>query len=214
VILYIKVAVYSGAVFSSAGVLGVVVMVCDKLRGTPGRLQPGHWLLTIVSIGFLLSMFTSLVQLVLTGSFSDTSGSGYVPYTASLLFSKAAMEGAFVVPFLWLAVKLREGPLWRVSAAAFGLTAIVGATYYLVYALVSSDATHYRVIQLLYSFFGLVSLATLAVLFVTVLVDLTRHRRRDGLHWLGVILTAFSCGFQVTSWLVYVIMSLIQARYT
>jgi len=202
-----KALTYLSAAFYSAGIVGAFVILRDKCRGIAGRLQPGHWLLAIISILFVLHMLISLARLLCVGSFKPSDSSSNLAIATILLFYGAS-EFAATAAFVWMAIRLRAGWLWRVSAAVLVIRNAVGALFYLAIVWVTSGHSPigYDTLSLMYAVQAFTAVVAMFVLLASALVDLARRRRCDALHWLGLVLAVWLCASTLLWWFVSMVL--------
>lgn len=197
---------YSSAVLFTGGIIATIVILCDKARGNRDRLQPGHWLLVIISVTYFFQTLASLV--LLAGSFNDVGHSGNSPRIALEIIPGVFGCGA-AVAYLVMAIRLRAGRSWRVLALArMVMCAVVGLNYfYIAWLMSDSPSLGHLIYRSLYFLSALIALVTLLVILIAAIVDLARRQRRDGLHWLGLLLTAWGCVNWLTWWIVSIVLS-------
>lgn len=146
----------------------------SKLRG----LQPGHWLVLIVTLGLVL-------QLVLTSCCRN--GSRAAALTSEIVFAteRLAIAGVCVSALLWL----QDVRSWKTF---FGLRALAAATW-AVHNLLSFAGLLFNVQHTTFALWRPTTVIAVLSLFATgiafvvaVFLDLRRQTPRDWLHWLGV----------------------------
>jgi len=180
----------------AAGIVGVSVLLLGRVRGATGRLQPGHWIVAIDTVAFLVvhswwALYTAARASGIIERNTFGFGSGfiwfYLPFGVISLL-RAATYGA-------TATGLRDARRWRVL---FATLAVVG----LIVSLIQIAASFSR------GRFGLFGLTNLplwpliiaAVLIPTVVLDLRRGPRRDWLHWLGIAVLGVGTALSMAWW--------------
>ena len=159
----------------AAGVVGTSVIFRACLRGVPGRLQAGHWMLVTATVVTVFALPFWLV-IPIAETYLDSEFSSFIFYSDIAVQSAAALLEAV----LWLlaTIRMREAFRWK---ALLGFFVVRDATLCIIYlgAIFS------------YSLFDLASLPVgaaigLLALPLVVLIDLWHCVQRDWLHWLGV----------------------------
>jgi len=185
------------AALLAAGILGTFVIVRNKLRGIARRLQPGHWLLIILSMTWLARTMIMLGRRLVFGPPHGAAITGPIDLTGAMLghLPDAAVALATLCAFVWMAVKLRASWSWRVLAVAMVIMTATVELHYLALAWSMSvyprPGNHWP--QLVFSAYSLESVLVLLLLLAVVLTDFTRREYRDGLHWLGVVFVGWMC---------------------
>ncbi len=180
------------AVFVAAGIL-----VLCKFRRVPGRLQPGHWLLLITTVSFLLSYATNFVCFFVD-RFLEPSIDFFPLSIFSLMY---AVMGWFrwivAAVYVILAVRSREARRWKV---AYGT---VAATNGITGAGLAMNALFHT--WLLTACFPICFCILAGVLLVVVILDVRRGSRRDWLHWFGMIYVGVAA-FLSIAWQVQIVL--------
>jgi hypothetical protein len=179
--------VYSTAF--GAGIVGTGILVLAKIRRAPGRLQPGHWLLLIATVTWLLS-------LSIEGVFVLAESAGFDGHPAFIWFLAALGVRAIFCAGMCFCATLasRRGSRWTICFASLAVVNSIEGLLYLCSALLDSPWP--------LSLTPLRSLIVELTLLVTVLVDLRRGPRRDWLHRLGVAVIATGVAISV-AWSVW-----------
>ena len=145
------------------------------------RLQPGHWLVLISTLEFILGLALSLLYWL-----AGVMG----PRTAALnhLGTLVYVLAAAAYPFAFF--QLRDARRWKILLGAKAIGAVTGAAFALVF-LVAHLFNYYSL-----SFFTawngmsycpiIWSVAVFFVLLAAAILDLYHRTARDWVHWLGV----------------------------
>lgn len=149
--------------------------------------QPGHWILFIVGIVFLLQAGEQIVDKALFSYLAEDPDMTALLFLSSL--SQAFIYGVTAGLSFWAWRRTREAPSWRfffaATAAANGLTAL--SPIVLLVSMIIKQAGMPLTIA-----FGIifvpVSIAWLISFPWAVGRDLFCRERRDALHWAGAIL--------------------------
>lgn len=173
-----------------AGIVGTGVVLLGKLRGAPGRLQPGHWLLTIETLATLLTLLCWLSYTLLLEKRSELD---YSPTTFVWLLVYLGIKKLLqAVAYFVVTGLVRDALRWRVALFAMGVGVAIEGLAYICMAF-------WLELWWLVSF-PLGQFIAGAVLLVTVLLDLPARRLRDWVHWLGVALIATFVGMWIAWW--------------
>jgi hypothetical protein len=197
-----RVADYVGACVRGAGLVGMGVIVYDKLRGAAGRLDAGHWLIVILTGGWLLYTVVRLPWQLGEGILDE-------PATASVtrikVFAYSGSQAVVGLVLLGLVIVSGNSRRWRVLFAAIGGATLIASLKYLCgyfanrYSLEAFfDPSKGELARqwcgnalLTHQVESIAIYVTPIVLLAAVVADLAQRRRHDGLHWLGVVLLAF-----------------------
>ena len=169
----------------AAGLLGTVVIVVDQMRGSKGRLQPGHWLMIAYTFSAIVQMGSQYLRelvICICGEYLFDS-----PYLKTFTL---IVTTVFVVRlvgstgiYLWAAFRCKGGRHWTTALCL--LPAIV-----LFHAGLKTVLARLLSAQSLGKFFMIMSYTSLImpglVVIGAVVIDLFNGRRRDWLHWTGV----------------------------
>lgn len=201
--------VYSNVPVHAAGLVGVAVLLRDKWRGAAGRLQPGHWLLAIFSISGLLQLTILVLSLLALRDIIASTDAFFTPYR---LISVAAPQLLAAMACLQLTIRGRLLWRWRILFGLLVIVAFASAAQYLcaLPADTSSGLRNYDWHSYSKSFcimYGIASLLTCFALLLAVLVDFVCRSRRDGLHWMGVLLVAWGTATALTWWVASIVIS-------
>jgi hypothetical protein len=177
--------IHAGNEIVSAAILaGGAVFWIDRSRGKPGKIQPGHWIVAINSLG--IPCYLLLQSLI------PWLGEG-------VLFSCYAILSLFIASaFFWGALRLPRPSRWKWALGFSGAEhlgyALSSSTLILIssypnfrdiLAQVGLARFSHQMDTLLYCL-----TAAIAVFLVLVnVVDLCKGIRRDWLHWLGAVTT-------------------------
>jgi hypothetical protein len=189
------------SLLSAAGLVGAWVLLRDKLRGAPGRLQPGHWLFLTLLAAY---MFQTVRGLALLGQLTSTAS--YLS-TALLLMSSAAPL-ALAVAWLLLAIRLQETLRWRLLMVTMTACATMWLLIGFFTTVVIRPPLHWLApFRLMQDLAHVSSLVVLAVLAAASGMDVRDRCRRDWLHWLGVLTLGLLLGCSLLSWIPSIVRS-------
>ena len=182
-----------GIVFVSAGVLGTFIIARDKLRRVSGRLQPGHWLLIIVSMTCLVSWLLVVITRLLFGPpevIIASPGDTFDPPGIWYILRWHTVGFATAIAYLVMAFRIRERLIWSLLALVLAIMTIGGVLWQLAsaYAFCGSTWIERHHADILLGASQWIGIAALIIVTICLLKDHNQHRRRDWLHWLGVTL--------------------------
>jgi hypothetical protein len=170
-------------ILNAAGLVGCGVLLSAKIRGMPGRLQPGHWLLFYGCLRLIEYRFQFPVQaeiaLFLAGRVS--------PYTPGMVLFGISDKLLEIVAFLFFANLIPEHGRWRVFFRSWALAISLPSLLLFIVSWHSPDlffTPPNRDVELWCPLLTIQSL----MLGVVALLDLIRPSQRDWLHWLGICL--------------------------
>ena len=180
-----------GLIFSTAhaaGLVGTAILFLAKVRGLPGRFQPGHWLVLVASVTWLVFQLIWFLQvLAMRAGFYDHFGPSWILVLVGLT---AVLCGGV---YFYLTLASKDGRRWK---TCFGVLAVVDVMWglsFLGFCVLDMP-------WLLNSYvFG--SLIEGSTTLVIVIVDLRRGPRRDWLHWLGPTMIGTGALVGVAPWL-------------
>lgn len=172
----------------AAGLVGTAMLLLAKVRGLPGRFQPGHWLVLVTTVTWLVFRLIWLLSLLaMRAGFSDHFDTSW---NLVLVGLTAVLSGGV---YFYLTLASKDGTRWK---TCFGVLAVVDAIWgfsYLGFFLFE--------LSWLLSFFPLGWLIVGLTILVIVIVDLRRAPRREWLHWLGPTMIGTGALIAVASWL-------------
>ena len=184
---------YAFSAVSSASLLGAIVIMRDKLRGATGRLQPGHWIIVVYAIQWSGYLVINLARMGLYGSLELSS------QTSSLIawtYAYGAISLVTAISFLVAAVRLRDGFRWLLLMLALSGNGFLDLEQMLGFAF-----NHFTLSMLLIHLRSILPATILLMLLIIICIDRIRRCRRDGLHWLGVLIltwvTMVDIAFQI-----------------
>ena len=175
---------------NAAGIVGISVLLLGKARAATGRLQPGHWILAIDTIAFVMiyswwALYaTARAAEIIEPEISSDFLWFYLPFGAISLL-RAATYGV-------TAAIQRDARRWKVLLATL---AVVGLIVSLIQITACFSSFLFALVNL-----PLWSLIVAAVLIPTIVLDLRRGPRRDWLHWLGIAVLAASTVLSMAWW--------------
>jgi hypothetical protein len=170
------------AILLAAALVGSGVLIRARCYTMLHRLQPGHWLVLIVSFEFVLHIAARLLYPVL-----QLNGIGSVPVIQGVaVVTTGLIAAVYVLAFL----KLRDAKRWKILMGAKAIAAIMTTLVLLVMLVLwlVSPSPYPLATSLTWIFLfpSICSLAAFLMLPVVAGLDLFRHAVRDWLHWLGV----------------------------
>jgi hypothetical protein len=170
------------AIILAAALVGSGVLIQARCYTMLNRLQPGHWLVMIVSLEFVLHIAAQLLYPVL-----QLNGIGSMPIVQGVaVVTTGLITAAYVLAFL----KLRDAKRWKVLMGAKAIAAIMTTLVLLVmlvlWLLSPSPYGPATSLAWIYLFPSICSLVAFLMLPVVAGLDLFRNAARDWLHWLGV----------------------------
>ena len=172
----------------AAELVGTAVLLLAKSRGLPGRFQPGHWLVLVATVTWLLfGLILFLWLLAVRAGFSDYSTTSWFLVLGGLT---AVLCGGV---YFYLTLASKDGRRWK---TCFGVLAVAE----LMRGLSCLGSSLFGMSWLL-DFFVLGCLIVTPTILVIVVVDLRRGPRRDWLHWVGPTMIGIGALVTVASWL-------------
>lgn len=167
---------------TAASWVGLVILLAGKIRRTPARLQPGHWILMFESIFTLLALlFWGIIYL---GQESNYHGS-------NLLMILMGYESFFMLlAYALLIYLLRERISWKVL---FGVLAVFHGALGVFYFSQGMRIWWFSHTQISLP----LDIVVLFVLIVTVAIDWKNYSSRDWLHWLGLFLIGYGVSISI-----------------
>ncbi|MGA2796888.1 MAG: hypothetical protein ABSE63_04865 [Thermoguttaceae bacterium] len=170
---------------TAASLVGLLILLAGKIRGIPGRFQPGHWILIFESIATILAFF--LWGIFYFGLEGNSHGSSL----PSILMGYERF--LLVLAYALLIYFLQEAISWKVL---FGALALFEAATGLLYF------DQGMRIWMHFSFTGIIlplEIVVLLVLIVTIALDRKNYSFRDRLHWLGLFLIGYEFTLSIIS---------------
>ncbi len=165
----------------SAGLVGMGVILLARIRGAKGRLQPGHWLLVIYTLNYVVQAL-------------------HMSRVPGLAFTFFFIRMAILVgPCLWAAFRSRGGRHWTatlcllpaIELGKIGLGIVLSRFLRMQMLAIIPNLLYYA--------------ASGLVVLTAVLIDLYKGERRDWLHWTGAGIVAVEMLVGVGSVLMYLI---------
>jgi hypothetical protein len=170
----------------AAGFVGLGVLVASRIRGRPGRLQPGHWMLVVVVPLYAATRIPD-IALVLTHLIQQGTPSRLPFWYMQPAWAPLVVPGLCrAALYSWASIRTIDGRRWR---ALFVCLAILAAIMALGYALLWSIFFRLTPGMIRFLILGLpipVNAVVCLTLLAVILVDL--RVPRDWLHWLGIAL--------------------------
>ncbi len=175
------------AIMLASMAVGAGVLIRLRCYTMFGRLQPGHWLVLIATVEFIVELAVSLLYLLATVmTYRMNVASHVVQHVGTLVFILAAA----VYPFAFF--QLRDARRWKILIGAKGAGAVTGAALGVVF-LVARLFNFSPPIFSMWSTWGVTrycpivwSVAVFIVLLSAAILDLYHRTARDWVHWLGV----------------------------
>ncbi|MBN2294965.1 MAG: hypothetical protein JXM70_21230 [Pirellulales bacterium] len=168
----------------AAGIVGTCVIAHARYRGYGGRLQAGHWMVINKTVAMTSFMGISILTLLNIAWFQTLEGAIYFHIFGLRIFSISAVI-QYLILTLWIvaAIRTREPLAWKATLGFLAVYWIQGAMWQLL-SMVSFHLFNFP----LGSFpqFPITTSLTILVMAAVVVFDLTRHAKRDWLHWLGI----------------------------
>ena len=198
-IAFQKFAALSLIPFGGASIAALIFAVVHRVRG--GKrfpTQPGHWLLVVFGISYVL---TALMRLVLMPSSSGTNQA--LLYHWGQVAAVLVMICVQVIPV----VLVRDAPRWTIMFSVELLRRVVQLPISIGYAIVFSAAglsrPAMRMVSLVSGLIWFMVLAGSVVLAVTLFREIHARPQRDYLHWAGC-LTQAVVALQSLSYFVFI----------
>jgi hypothetical protein len=167
------------AIIVASTLLGSGVLLLTRCPAKFKRLQPGHWLVLILTLNSILSMVEWVLYRFLE-SFGIQSMSTY-------LFSAAVIGIVLTVVSGLAIVLLRDANRWKTLIGAFALgRAAIGVVCVLCLVVPMDPYLFSSGLNWITLSSTAWSAAILAMLLAVLVLDLPRRASRDWLHWLGV----------------------------
>jgi hypothetical protein len=184
-----KALVATGSAVVAAGVIGTGVLVRTRCYRMLGRLQPGHWIVLVGTLGSLLGLVVwSIYEAWSASAHLDADAASSGSYWVHLVFT-ALTYPLFAAALAYAAIRLRDGGRWKLLFGAIVLgevTSAIGATIAILLTLVSGRYASYSLSWAMYNGSALWSALLLFVVLIAAAIDLLRRVPRDWVHWLGV----------------------------
>ena len=192
-----------GRILLAAGLVGMVIVIRDRIRRVSGSLQPGHWIILASCTGRISQI---LIQLILAPFLSISNAS-----TGSSALNMALMATPFLAITLVVAVinllaakRCPAGRLWRSTFWMWSIITVLGVVMGGLVLMGISWSTH----ELGYTLFlllamgpvFLLSIASAVTFCIAVVRDLRNKERRDWIHWLGVAMVVSKFVLGLLSW--------------
>ncbi|MEM7311848.1 MAG: hypothetical protein AAF497_01725 [Planctomycetota bacterium] len=168
--LFLRASMVYQAIFFGATIVGVIVGIGRWRRGELFPLAPGHWVLIFLGV-YVLTQALVVMTNEYSGSpsernaYSITNGVGFciVGVFATLAF-----------------MQFRDLGLWSTYFGLYSVVSIASALFHMVFIFVSTTIE-----QFVFMMHVVHWMATLAMV-VAVAVDVSKRRKWDWLHWVGV----------------------------
>jgi hypothetical protein len=184
------------AIYHAAMLVGGTVLLLDRFRRKPGRLQPGHWIVGIQSLFILAFIFANLLNILLQDSHDYGTNNFLILFYAGIdfLISLALLGGSF---------RLLEPLRWKWCLGCLGLQSLFFCVHYLSIIVCLNSRSLSEFLRFFDNVAILVLLSTALFVLIVMIVDIIKGCRRDWLHWLGAIhplfLAAFSLSWRILS---------------
>lgn len=173
-----------------AGIVGASVIAGGRMRGIPGRLQPGHWFVLIHTLTTLAAWLPSTAVLV-HGAFEGRANDTFASWCCATASIMALLR---IVAYFFVARWMQDAWPWKSATrimAAMGLAQAIGMSGFISVILKLSPFALAAIWPIMVS----------STLIVAAIIDFRGGARRDWVHWLGVALLVESSVYQ-TVWLV------------
>lgn len=180
---------FRDAVLVGAGLVGLTVVLLAKARREAGRLQPGHWLVAVMSLSTLAHWaINRAIYVLVMGASLEHYRLGQ-PWIFGLHGLVGLAAGGV---YFYLACGRRESRRWQI---VFGFLTVrslicVGQIF----------AGRFTISLSAFVMLLTPTLVTPIALVVTSWLDLRRGPRRDWVHWLGVAMVLIGDIWFVANW--------------
>jgi hypothetical protein len=161
------------------------------------RLQPGHWLLLMATLGFLVEWLLSLPMLFVRERSMAATALDYIMRIGFYLYS-----GFSAVAFGYAYYHLHDTRSWKIVIGAKWIAALaevaVCVVFFIVPLLFSPVLTSNLAASGIVSWCPTAWTGAVLILLVSAAVsDLRNRTDRDWVHWLGVVVLAFVCELSI-----------------
>jgi len=170
-------------IVTAASWVGLWILLAGKIRGIPGRLQPGHWIVIFEGIATILAFIIG--GIVYFGPDSNSRGSNL------FLILMGYESFLLVLAFALLIYFLHEAVSWKVL---FGALAVLEAASGLLYF------DQGLRIWMHFSITGIrlpLEIVVLLVLIATIALNRKNYPIRDWMHWLGLFLIGYEFALSI-----------------
>ena len=169
------------AIMLASMAVGAGVLIRLRCYTMFKRLQPGHWLVLIATVEFILELAASLLYLL--AGVTGTRTIVVIQVGAVAIYALAAAA----YPFAFF--QLRDAQRWKILIGAKGLGAVTGAALgvvFLVAHLFNYSPTFLSMWVGIRYCPIIWSVVVFVVLLAAAILDLYYRTARDWVHWLGV----------------------------
>jgi hypothetical protein len=175
------------AIVWASALVGSGVLIRLRFYTMLTRLQPGHWLVLIATLEFVVLLVTLSIYWLL----KSVEGVGM---TAWILIVQALMSSLVAAPAVLAFVKLRDTKRWKIfmgvkavaAVATVALTVLFTINVFFRTSLYSPGGSSFLWMNAISVCMGICYVAVFIMFVVAVALDLWRRAARDWLHWLGV----------------------------
>ena len=189
------------SILLAAGFVGLGVMVVSRLRGSPGRLQPGHWILVAEASVHACTLPLSLAFFFIQAARELKSSVLWFSIASFGLFSLAVLVRGGL--YLLAAHRTRDDLRWKATFTILGLMALLLAIAYGWYALNLSHLAYAFSDYIFWAQF-VICLHPVVVLIVSLVAIIGGLRAgRDWLHWLGLAMLGGMAALQIARQLIF-----------
>ena len=165
------------------GVIGSSALIGAKGMADLRRLQPGHWLVLISTLGGIFLLIVRLAWQSWLGGATVTSAASVMPLQIAVALCNLFLAASYA----YAAVRLGETKRWRVLLGAQAVGSAVMLSVVLPIIIAVAGTLTWHLIRVVYIVSLLVAPAAILVtLMVVVVWDVRRWKLRDWVHWLGV----------------------------
>ena len=184
------------AIVIASALVGSGVLLRLRCYRMLRKLQPGHWLLLMATLGFIIEWILPLPFLFVSDRSMAATAVSYlvnVGFYVEIGLSAAAFGYAYF--------HLRDTPLWKIVIGAKwigAMAAIALRVFFFVANLLPPALTSPLASGQITGWCSTVWTAAVLVLLLSAAAsDLRNRRDRDWVHWLGVAVLAFTCAMEV-----------------
>jgi len=206
ILLHMSMFVYS--VTHAAAIVGVFILLRAKIRGCPGRLQPGHWFVLAGGVASLAILSSHLLLLAFMAKDDSSSVQSIVSWTTSVFGVQMILQMGIYLCATWAS---KGSKRWQVPFALlatasllhafmiFGIRKLLMPLLWWIYVSLGS----FNVVDAVFVVRRVFSVAAIVILLVAVVLDLINRERRDWLHWVGIAVIFMTTLVQpAISWIV------------
>ena len=181
-----RISIAGQAIVWASALVGSGVLIRLRFYTMLTRLQPGHWLVLIATLEFVVQLATLLMYWLL----KSVGGDGMQP----ILIVQAMMSSLVAAVSVLAFVKLCDTKRWKIFMGAKALAAVATVAVSVLFiftvlvrsSLSSPGGSSFLWIKAISVCMGICSVAVFIMFVVAVALDLWRRAARDWLHWLGV----------------------------